>query len=86
MSATTRPFQPLTVWFDSHLFDAGREVCDDFQHVVGFGKVLTDKSLLGTNHPDGQTGTWGNERDQERRFRPDGRMSDPVPGFSVNDL
>lgn len=46
----------------SHLFDAGREVCDDFQHVVGFGKVLTDESLLGTDDPDGQAGTWRKKR------------------------
>lgn len=51
----------------SDLFDAGREVCDDFEDVVCFGEILTDIRFLCTNHSDGQTRTCG-RRESEVRF------------------
>lgn len=40
-----------------YLFYACREVCDDFEDVVCFSKILTDVRFLCTNHSDGQTRT-----------------------------
>lgn len=48
----------VTHLYCSDLFDAGREVCDDFEDVVCFSEILTDVGFLCTNHPDGQTRTW----------------------------
>lgn len=41
-----------------YLFDTCREVCNDFENVVCFSKILTDVRLLCTNHSDGQTRTY----------------------------
>lgn len=43
---------------NTDLFDASRKVCDNFEDVVGFGKVFTDVRLLCTNNSDGQARTY----------------------------
>lgn len=42
---------------NAHLFDTGREICDDFQDVIGLSEVFTDVRLISTDHSNGQTWT-----------------------------
>lgn len=44
--------QAINSQYVLYLFDTGRKVCDDFQDVVCFSKVLTDVGLLCTYHSD----------------------------------